>query len=393
VPGTKVVECNGRSCKVEVDNNQEQILMDTFEKIEKKHHKLVKKKEHKFWEEVALPINLSKALDQLTKYELEETARNLDIEKVRGLKKGELVLKLQQLIPIKSKEFFTFFDKEKYDIARKICSNMGYDLDKQNNVKKAEYFRYHGVIFTGSRLGKKVFFMPIEILKVFREVDNQDYIDIVNRNQEWIDITHGLLYYYGVLNLSQLVKLVEKYTGNKPMIEDYLKVINHSSRYYGEIEGTSLGYCSTGVLDDEELTDQQRAMQYIDYYPFTKAQLLKAGKPGYIDKTPELKSLLAYLVDKYNVTKEESDEIAKECIKIIAGGEGIHGVMEYLHAQFESPSLGEDQSLTEKALKLYNSTPMWALKGYSTKELRKKEKTYSIPRKQSNVSEQMIISR
>lgn len=45
---------------------------------------------------------------------------------------------------------------------------------------------------------QKILFMPLELLDIFKEIDGKELETIVRRNTEWIKLTHGLLYYYGV---------------------------------------------------------------------------------------------------------------------------------------------------------------------------------------------------
>nr|WP_243276908.1 hypothetical protein [Desulfallas sp. Bu1-1] len=90
------------------------------------------------------------------------------------------------------------FDKERYRLAKRILQNGGFVYENSLALDKVEYLRGRGIVFPGSVDGKKILTMPLEILEVFREMDTPELKKVVNRNTEWIRLTHGMLYYYGV---------------------------------------------------------------------------------------------------------------------------------------------------------------------------------------------------
>ncbi|WP_132747405.1 hypothetical protein [Scopulibacillus darangshiensis] len=103
----------------------------------------------------------------------------------------------------------------------------------------------------------------------------------------------------------------------------------------------------------------------IDYYPFTKKQVLAAADPHYIDKTPAMNQLLQFLLEHYELTSEETDEIASQFINMINSNAEPALMVQYLQSIIEFPSFEAAGQIIDRVMTLHNNTRMWILKGHT----------------------------
>jgi len=117
----------------------------------------------------------------------------------------------------------------------------------------------------------------------------------------------------------------------------------------------------------------------VDYYPFTKTQLLNAGVPDFFDKTPEMTRFINFLFTHSELNTQETNEIAAQITGMINADSKPTLVMEYLQSWLEFPSFEFVQMLTAKIMELYNTTRLWILKGHTPHELFQEERKYLKP--------------
>lgn len=339
------------------------------------------KREARLWAEINVPCRLKEVLSGLTKNEMDAIRKYLDLKNLSTLRKQELAGELLRRMPEHAWKVFLLFDKERYRLAKRISQNDGFVYESSLTLEKVEHLRKQGVIFTGSKDGKKILAMPLEILEKFREMDTVELKKLANRNTEWIRLTHGLLYYYGVMNLNKLEDMLEKLTGERPDTTQYMNVLMDAAGYYEQIKPAEDGYgfCDFRVFDTRELVQEQKARPGIDYYPFTREQLLKAGEEGYVERSPAFIRFTNFLLQHYELAREEADEIAEQCTHIIQSNGKPGEIMEYLGQVLEFPSFEFVQQLTAEVVQLSNNTRLWVLKGHTPAEVFQEEKQHLRP--------------
>jgi hypothetical protein len=139
------------------------------------------------------------------------------------------------------------------------------------------------------------------------------------------------------------------------------------------------GYKDCRVFDAKEIAKEHRMRPEADYYPFTKKQLLKAGDPDYIDRTPHMNSFISFLLENYKLTDQRLKEIILQIIHMINLDTQPELIIEYLQNWLEIPSYKFPQVLTERIMELSNNTRQWVLKGHTPNELFQTEKKFLKP--------------
>ncbi|KAB2332336.1 hypothetical protein F7731_17110 [Cytobacillus depressus] len=328
------------------------------------------KTDNRFWKELTIPVALNDSLNSLTMDELHAIRKHLNIKKASGLKKAGLIDLFQEKIPALLENVIMTFDKEQWELIQKIIKNGGHLKAPNLEEYQIKHFRACGFIFTGTVSGEKVLVIPTDLIEPLSSLkDSSKVKSIVTRNSEWIKLTHGLLYYYGTLSVPELIELLEKYTTDPFDSLEYLSIINQASTFYHEVRIDGHGFSNVRVFDPEKVKKEHSNRKSLDYYPFTKDQLLKAGEPGYVERNDSYQQFVSFLVQNYNINRNDADSIVEECVFAIKLGESPNDILKYLQSILEIDNLDTLQGFMGKVVHLMNNTREWFLKGYSPVEL------------------------
>ena len=362
-----------------IDRKTEAALIRALENAKAFSQQLQENREKRLWKKVDVPCSLYDAISRLTKAEMDTIRKNYDFKNLSTLKKSELAAELARLIPLKFKKIIYTLDQSRYDFIKITIKNSGVISDMGISVSNAEAFMGFSVIFSGLYDGQKVLFMPNELIDIFSMIDSSELENIIQRNTEWIRLTHGLLYYYGVMSAWNVKKKISELTGQDVDIMEFMNVMSFACCFYGQIRYTSYGYQDARVFDAKKIVEEHRMRPDVEYYPFTKKLLLKAGSPNYIDKTPEMNRFISFLLNHYRLSDQETNEIALQITNMINADSKPTLIIQYLQSWMEFPSFEFVQQLTAKLMELYNNTRQWVLKGYTPNELFQEERKYLEP--------------
>ncbi|MFH5836777.1 SEC-C metal-binding domain-containing protein [Proteiniclasticum sp. C24MP] len=178
----------------------------------------------------------------------------------------------------------------------------------------------------------------------------------------------------GVDEYWNVMTRISDLTGEKVDPMEYSAVIGEAAGYYGEIEKSGALIFRKDVLNLSKVMMEQNKRKDVPPYPFTKAKLRKAGKPGYIDKSPEMSAFLQTIRDAYATTSSQAEEIGREVIRIINQTGDPTQVMKHLEKRLVIPDSSWFQMISKLVMDLYNHASQWELRGYAPVELSGKKK-------------------
>jgi hypothetical protein len=318
--------------------------------------------------ELEIPLSLADCLGRLTKGHLTEIRTNLEIKGVSTLNKQDLAIALEQHIPNALPDLLNKFDETRYQIMKQIASRGGFSHTLIEYDQLA-YFISRGLIVTGKYNGKHTLAMPQEVLESFQQMDHSAYRETFKRNTEWIKLTHGLLFYYGKLSLSDLENFLKQYTGVSVRIGEYLSVLDESISFYWKIQPDSDGFSNILIKDPRHVQQEQESRLNLSFYPFTKSQLLYAGEPEFVDRNSSHKAFVDFIRMNYTVSREEADFIVEDCADDIRNGISPGNLLQSLQKQLEINDLELTKGFMNHITALNNNTRQWFLKGYTPNEL------------------------
>ena len=359
-----------------IDKKAEAALIRAMENAKAYSQQQQDSKEKRLWKKVDLPCSFKDTLNGLTKAEMDIIRRNYDFKNLSALKKNELAAELVRLIPLKFMKVIYALDKSRYNLIKIIIKNAGVIPRMGIAASSAEAFIGWSIVFPRLYEDQTVLYMPNELMNIFSKTDGDELERIVKRNTEWICLTHGLLYYYGVMDAWSIQKKISELTGQEVDILEFMTVMSFACDFYGQARYTSYGYQDDRVFDAQKVVKEHRMRPRVDYYHFTKEQLLKAGDPDYVDKTPEMNSFVSFLLKHYRLSVEETNEIERQITNMINADSKPTLFIQYLQSWMEFPSFEFVQHLTAKIMELYNNTRQWVLKGHTPNELFQEERKH-----------------
>jgi hypothetical protein len=221
--------------------------------------------------------------------------------------------------------------------------------------------------------------MPREIRDGLFRVDSERLRPILDRNTEWVQLTRGLLFYCGNMSVAGLFVKMKQYTGRSVDMEDYLNVISDLEFYDYSVISSPDGFCHYKVFDPEQLAQEHRNRPELDYYPFTKAQLLRAAGDEYVDRHAGYRRLMSFLLDNWVMDKEDAESTVEDLVDCVQNGGAPSSLVARL--QEELVFEGEEQlrNLMEVMMEFMNKSRLWALKGHSPEDLFQTERRLPEP--------------
>lgn len=326
------------------------------------------------------PLTLADHLAALTKNELADIRAIWDIRGASTLKKQELADVLAQKIPALLANKIRFFDETRYKLVKQLADRGGHQAAESLEPQQLDYFMDLGLIFSSTYQGQDTFVMPREIAAGFKRLYVPAFSGLIRRNTEWIQLSHGLLYYYGALTFIELESFVERYTGNKPGISEYFEVLAESMRFDGRIYSYPVGLALSKVRDAEQLKKEHDSRKELAYCPFTKTQLLEAGEPGFVDRTPSYQTLVSFLCRHYTIPAEKADYLVEQCVYGIRLGHSPNDLFKFMQSMLEINDLDMVKSFMSHIITLHNHTRQWSIKGYSPNELSARKNGADTPK-------------
>ena len=181
-----------------IDNKTKDALIGALEKAKTFSQQLQNSREQRLWKKINIPCKLFDAISGLSKNEMERIRKKLELGGLSSLRKGELACELVNLIPLQFKRVIYTLDQERYNLVKEVINNSGVITNKDISSSKVESLMEYSIVFPCVYNNQKVLVMPLELMSIFSKIDGTELEKIVRRNKEWICLTHGLLYYYGV---------------------------------------------------------------------------------------------------------------------------------------------------------------------------------------------------
>ncbi|WP_426449732.1 SEC-C metal-binding domain-containing protein [Paenibacillus sp. S-38] len=353
-----------------LNSKEQRMLLEALERAREMSRKMKEKEDKKLWADFALPLSLGGCLPQLTKHELSEIRSNLGIEGASALKKQDLTDLLTERIPELLPWLLAQWDETRYGILKKLADRggQGYvELERE----QLRYLREHGLVFTGAYKGKPVLAMPQEVVQAFKAADTAELRARIRQNTEWIQMTQGMLYYYGCLKPYELLALLKSYTTIYLTLHEYVKLLTESQKFHHVVRQVSSGWVHIDVDDPEHILEEHRLRKDVPFYPFSKEQLLLASDPDYVERHALYRAFVDFIRKGYELSKEEADGIVENCVFAIQLGDGPGEILKMLQDELEIDSLELMEAFMQYLVPLHNNTKQWVLKGYSPVELRR----------------------
>lgn len=326
------------------------------------------KEDTKRWPEVNVPLSLSDALQRFTKTELSAIRMQCGLSSGSSLKKDQLIDSLATEIPAALGHMLGKMDESRLELLKKVSSRGG-QLALSLTDRETDYFLERGLLFPATMSGKRTYVMPAQVLEALRALKPASLRETAARNTEWLRLTHGMLHYYGTLTYSELLSLLEKYTGSVPSQTELLAVIGEAAAYEGRPKVDTAGVTAGEAWSAAQVKVEQLARPDLTFYPFTKEQLLQAGEAGYLDRTEAFEGLVDFLAASAGNSRKDAEVAARDFFYLLQNGNTPAELMQSAQEQLKIKDKTVVMPLHAYLVRLHNAMRRWSLKGFSSNEL------------------------
>lgn len=346
--------------------------------ITKKQEEIIKKdikKEEKIWKDIDNNDSLEYHLDKMTKEELIKIANNYSIKGITSLKKSQLVERIGNVIVENIDYALELLDLDAYRYLEEVIKLYGKKQFFSSEIINANYFRNRGIMFTAVNKGKLYAITPKELYDIIKNKFNDKLRLNSKINSEVIELSAGIIYFYGVLTIQDLCKFVIDVYKYDISIDKIKKLLLNGEElgFDYQIEEDIIYHID--VEDPMFIIEERNKNADISFMNFDRKTLFKASKPDYIEENKEVNKLEKVLNELFIIDKKIlKEELESFSIAIKNEVPLIEAVEVFLEA-YEIESEEEEEILKEELKKLAMNVKRWTLKGHSEKEIENKKKT------------------
>lgn len=332
------------------------------------------KKAEKIWKELEKDESLEYYLNKMTKEELLRIGYNNKIRGLTSLRKQDLIERLKDIIVEKLDNMIALLDLERLKYLQEVLKSNGRKEYNPREIISASYFRDRGILFTAVDNRKLYAVMPEELLNLIKEKLDDECNKKSRFNSEVINTLSGLVYYYGVMELATLKRLLEENYEIKITEEDLLDLIS-----IGEEVGYDFQF-EEDIISHLDVDNPKEILRKIkesdlDYAKFDRKTLLRAGKPDYIEENKQAVKLEGILNELFIIDKEILKEEIEGFIIAIKNEVSIEEASNIFLEAYEVETEEEKVILKGELEKLALGIRKWTLKGRKINEIEGKNKT------------------
>lgn len=215
-----------------------------------------------------------------------------------------------------------------------------------------------------------------EIKEPLKELtSNKEYMESLKERSKGIAYIDGLIIHYGMINGSELYKLISETECsilNKDELDFYLNYIFRSYEAFPDANALVHPF----LLDPESVFGELKVRENIFYDYENWEYFISLGESLKLSFSKEAKHLKKLLL-KNNITEDKADLIIIELIFYIKNEIGTLSIVNLLEDRgvVFNDGTKESDELIAAVAELYNTTAIWTLKGLTPIQLEERKKT------------------
>lgn len=347
------------------------LLTSALDSAKQATQDMEKKKQSKLLAPIGQDFSFAQLLGQLTKPELDDIRRKLDVKNASSYTKVKLIDVLSATIEEKIKYILQNIGFREFEIIKRFVDSdsrvIDSNPDDMDNVFK---LREWGIVFGGTiEEEKPVIIVPGEVFESIKSsLNDNTFVRELEVRHNWLRVTTGLLYYTGTMDKDTIHKSLKDIFGQAIDNEEYDRYLEANSGddksfdIHGEI------YYYQDVLNPEDIYNKQVSAEGLDYIALTMDEAIRASEVGFRDWNKE-NLLYTYIKNRFNLSEENASEILDGCIYMIKNDYDTENVLGYIQATLGILSEDEISEIASCLEELFNTTRLWVNKGHTQFEL------------------------
>jgi hypothetical protein len=324
-----------------------------------------------------LPIEkdymLTDYLKMLTKPELYDIAKRLEVKRISSLSKDQLIETLNNEIKGNiSKILYKVTEKEFYFLLL-LMSKEGITLINLKDKEQREMvqnLRDWGIVYSGTLRDFGTFaVIPKDIIPEINVIaEDKEAAAKISERQKWVRATTGMLFYYGVIESSSLYEIVKAAINDDIDRSEYIEIVEDYCMYGKLIKKDGNLYYYSNVENPRFIFNTQQEKTGISYYKPDIRQVFQAGVEDYAEWTEIEKDFNDFLLKEYGVSLKHAEKLVYDCIYYIKNNYSINNIINSCNNHLGIDEF-ESVEINKHIENMYVNTRLWILKGNSQKEL------------------------
>ncbi|EDU38380.1 SEC-C domain-containing protein [Clostridium sporogenes] len=328
--------------------------------------------------------NLETLLNNLTKSDLTDIRKSLDVKGASKLNKKELVHVLESELQNNLNEvisnigFYEYIFLDRYfDEIEYINKNTNKFDNAINDLKKK------GIIFQIDEDKNKVV-IPEELKDNIREnfIEEEEFNLGFYISKDILKVVQVLLHYYGALSLEELYEIIHSMSSNLNYGKDrnieiefdrsYLtNLLSDNNRSYYGIKKQDNTYYVEDVINLSYVLQGHKAIQYLDYKELSINYIRKFNKEEFYIKP--LEKLNKYMKENLNIKEEKLNELMYSTSCLMKNAFSVDYIFEDIKGRIYLKNEEIERDIKDIITEINNNIEKWCLRGHSITEIKLKE--------------------
>lgn len=328
--------------------------------------------------------NLETLLNNLTKSDLTDIRKSLDVKGASKLNKKELVHVLESELQNNLNEvisnigFYEYIFLDRYfDEIEYINKNTNKFDNAINDLKKK------GIIFQIDEDKNKVV-IPEELKDNIREnfIEEEEFNLGFYISKDILKVVQVLLHYYGALSLEELYEIIHSMSSNLNYGKDrnieiefdrsYLtNLLSDNNRSYYGIKKQDNTYYVEDVINLSYVLQGHKAIQYLDYKELSINYIRKFNKEEFYIKP--LEKLNKYMKENLNIKEEKLNELMYSTSSLMKNAFSVDYIFEDIKGRIYLKNEEIERDIKDIITEINNNIEKWCLRGHSITEIKLKE--------------------
>ncbi|MCW6073899.1 SEC-C domain-containing protein [Clostridium sporogenes] len=328
--------------------------------------------------------NLETLLNNLTKNDLTDIRKSLDVKGASKLNKKELIEVLENKLKNNLNEvisnigFYEYIFLDRYfDEIEYINKNTNKFDNAINDLKKK------GIIFQIDEDKNKVV-IPEELKDNIKEnfIEEEEFNLGFYISKDILKVVQVLLHYYGALSLEELYKIIYSMSSNLNYGKDrnieiefdrsYLtNLLSDNNRSYYGIKKQDNTYYVEDVINLSYVLQGHKAIQYLDYKELSINYIRKFNKEEFYIKP--LEKLKKYMKENLNIKEEKLNELMYSTSCLMKNAFSVDYIFEDIKGRIYLKNEEIERYIKDIITEINNNIEKWCLRGHSITEIKLKE--------------------
>ena len=230
----------------------------------------------------------------------------------------------------------------------------------------------NGIIFSFYDKGKVFFNVPDEIKEVFAGRDKEIFGKVLEENQLIYKYIMAFVNLYGVFSKDMLVEVFNSQNDEVLTLDDFEAVLGmYLTRQQPFYEDDDL--IVNHYFDEENLYEMDLILENADdmtHYIPGREDILKYSDDTYIEMTPQLEKLKAFIINNMNVSEEIAAEVADDIDLVCSMECSLQDIVyEFERRRIFFESMEQFDSVAPLIDDVYDSVRTWINLGHTNAEM------------------------